>query len=271
VGKDGIITSFANERLKQARRVREGKEPDLIFVEGGRLVEECFQSNLKLSACFHTPDPPPRIQAILEEMAKRSCPLFSIAEPLMAKLSDTQSPQGVIVLATRPRSRLEAFLETRQPLIIGLEAVQDPGNFGTILRTAEAAGATGVIASKGCVEAFAPKTLRSAMGSAFRLPMVSDVDIERLLGTLQEKGIRVVATDAHGEIIYTEYEWRQPTMLILGNEARGVSAELLERSDARLRIPLCAPVESLNVAAAAAAVLFEAARQRGSRSNHEYD
>jgi len=258
---EGIITSPANERLKHARRVREGREPDLIFVEGERLVEECLQSRLNLVACFHSPDLSPRSEKILEEIASRECPTFPVADVVMANLSDTITPQGIVVLARRPRASLDDAL-TANALIVGLDAVQDPGNFGAIVRTAEAAGASAVVALKGSVEAFAPKTLRSAMGSAFRLPIVNEVETDELFAVLRARALSVVAMAAGGETVYSDYDWRRPTLVLLGNEARGVSEELLERCDARLRIPMCAPVESLNVAAAAAAVLFEASRQR---------
>jgi TrmH family RNA methyltransferase len=256
-----MITSPANERLKHARRVRDGREPDLIFIEGERLVEECVQSGLRLVACFHTAEVSPRASAILERLG--GCPAFPVADAVMANLSDTVTPQGIVVLAGRPRASLDAVLAA-PALAVGLDAVQDPGNFGTIVRTAEAAGASGVVALKGSAEAFAPKTLRGAMGSAFRLPIVTDQDADDLLAALHARDVCVVATTAGGEIVYSDYDWRRPTLLLLGNEARGVGGELLERCDVRLRIPMRAPVESLNVAAAAAVMLFEAARQRGS-------
>jgi TrmH family RNA methyltransferase len=181
----------------------------------------------------------------------------------MAELSDTVHPQGIVVLAERPAVSLADAIAGDDALIVCLDAIQDPGNFGSIVRTAEAAGATGIVALKGSVGAFSPKTLRGAMGSAFRLPIAAEIEPRELLTALQVKGISMVATTATGETIYSDYDWRQPAMVILGNEARGVRAELLERCDARLRIGLRAPVESLNVAASAAVLLFEAARQRG--------
>lgn len=260
-----IITSPANERLKHARRVRDGRERGLIFVEGQRLIEECLQSRLKLTACFHAPDPNRRAQMIIAEMARRDIPLHPTTEAALATVSDTVSAQGLIAIAERPVFNFDQVLSARDgvaPLVVCLDSAQDPGNFGTIVRTSEAAGASGVVALKGSVDAFAPKTLRSSMGAAFRLPIVTEIGIEELLADARAANLKIVATAASGETVYSEYDWRRPTMVIFGNEARGVGAELLERCDERLRIPLRAPVESLNVAAAAAAVLFEAARQR---------
>lgn len=256
-----LITSPANERLKHARRVRDGREDDLIFVEGERLVEECLQSGLTLAACFHSPEVSPRAQTILTELAERGCPLLPTADAVLATVSDTVNSQGLIVLAERPTAQLEEVLLSGN-LIVCLDAVQDPGNFGTILRTAEAAGTNGIIAMKGSVDAYSPKVLRSAMGSAFRLPIVTGVTNEGLTKCLHKAKLQIVAATADGEMLYHELNWLEPTMVIFGNEANGVSDDLLELSDARIRIPLRSPVESLNVAAAAAVILFEAARQR---------
>jgi TrmH family RNA methyltransferase len=260
------ITSPANERLKYARRVRDGREHSLIFVEGERLVEECLQSGLQLHACFHRAEPGERARKIIAELARRGCPLYPTADAVLETVGDTVNPQGLIVLAERPGFGFDQVLAARAetaPLVVCLDAVQDPGNFGAIVRTAEAAGATGLIALAGAVDAFAPKTLRSSMGSVFRLPVVTGVGSE-WLNEVRAAGLKIVATAAKGEVGYSDYDWRQPTAVIFGNEARGVSEDLLERCDARLRIRLRAPVESLNVAAAVAAVLFEAARQRRS-------
>ncbi len=259
------ITSPANERLKYARRARDGREPELIFVEGERLIEECLQSGLKLTACFHLPDPNRRAQMIIAEMARHNIPLYPATEAALATVSDTVNSQGLIAIAKRPVFDFNQTLSARDgasPLVVCLDSVQDPGNFGTIVRTSEAAGASGVVALKGSVDAFAPKTLRGSMGSAFRLPVATEVGIEELLANSRAASLKIVATAGGGETVYSDYDWLRPTMVIFGNEARGVGAELLERCDERLRIPLRAPVESLNVAAAAAVVLFEAARQR---------
>jgi TrmH family RNA methyltransferase len=262
---DMVIASPSNERLKHARRVRDGREPDLIFVEGARLIEESLQSGLKLTACFHEPDPTPRAQKLIDEMASRGCPLFPALRAALDTVADTVSSQGLIVIAEKPEFNFDSALRARDgvaPLLVCLDSAQDPGNFGTIVRTAEAAGASGVVATKGSVDAFAPKTLRSSMGSAFRLPVVTGVEDGDLALVSKASNLRMVATTAGGETIYTDYDWRSPTMVVFGNEARGLGRELLERCDERLRIPLRAPVESLNIAAAAAVILFEAARQR---------
>lgn len=259
-----LITSPANERLKHARRVRDGREGDLIFIEGERLIEECLRAELPLLACFHVPEISSRARSILAELEARGCPVYPTVDEVLATLSDTVNTQGMIVLAERRHFSMESVLSGgTRPLAVCLDAVQDPGNMGTIVRTAEAAGVNCVLALKGSVDAFSPKTLRSAMGSAFRLPIFTDQDVETVLDLARSTGMRIVATDAGGDVVYSDFDWSEPVMVVFGNEGRGIEPRLLERSDAVLRIPLCAPVESLNVAAAAAVVLFEAVRQRG--------
>lgn len=257
-----LITSSSNERIKHARRVREGRERDLIFVEGERLVGEGISSGLVLHACFTAAEPSEAQRRLVERV---SCPVFQLAEPVLESLGDTMSTQGIIVIAERPWPTLDRLFQGTAPLILGLDRIQDPGNLGTLVRTAEAAGASGIFAFAGSADAFTPKTLRSSMGSAFRLPILPDVSGLGAIETCRSRGLQCVVATGEADLPHYDYDWRQPTMLILGNEGRGASEEVLKACDARVRIPLHAPVESLNVAAAGAAILFEAVRQREAR------
>jgi TrmH family RNA methyltransferase len=250
-----IITSSSNERLKHARRVREGRESGLIFVEGLRLVEECLRSGLPIETCFHTPGVTERMAQAVEALKQQGVSCIPVEPRVLAALSDTVSTQGLILIAHRPQLHNENAFHRGAPLLVGLDRVQDPGNVGTLIRTAEAAGATGLLLRKGCADPFSPKSLRSAMGSAFRLPIVD-------AGVAALAGVKVVAAAGAGEVSHYEYDWRQPTLLWLGNEGAGLSERIMAEADVRVRIPLQAGVESLNVAAAGAAILFEALRQR---------
>lgn len=254
-----IISSSSNERVKHARRVREGSERDLIFVEGERLVAECVSSGLKLHACFSGAEPSETQRALLERM---NCPVHALAEPVLESLGDTMSTQGIIVIAERPWPQVDQLFEKQPPLLVGLDRVQDPGNLGTLVRTAEAASTNGIFSFAGSADAFAPKTLRSSMGSAFRLPILQDVSGLGVIETCRGRGLKCVVATGEAEMLHFDYDWTQPTLLILGNEGRGASAEVMKACDVRVRIPLHVPVESLNVAAAGAAILFEAVRQR---------
>ena len=258
-----VITSPANEKLKQARRIRDGREPGWMFLEGDRLIEAYLEAGGRGGMAFHSPDLGERALSLLETLQSRGCALWPTQEAVLATVSDTVSPQGVIVLAERPSSSFDEVFRADGPLLlVGLDALQDPGNTGTIIRTAEAAGADGVLSLQGSVDPFAPKTLRSAMGSAFRLPILCEVEPEHLLALASRHQCRVVATDGKASMPYTAYDWRQPTLLLLGNEGNGIRPALLEASEVRLSIPMKRPVESLNVATAAAVLLFEARRAR---------
>jgi len=247
----------SKEQLKHARRVREGREPGLIFVEGLRLAEECLRSGCPVERCFITPG-----VTAPTSLQHQDVPVFHTSAEVMEQLGDTVQSQGIILVAQRPQPDSAALFADGTTLLLGLDRVQDPGNMGTLIRTAEAAGAGGIVALGGSVDVFSPKVLRSSMGSAFRMPVLADATAEHLLTLRQQRRLRIVAATGAGELDYCDYDWRQPTLLLLGNEAHGVAADLLPLCDARLRIPLQAGVESLNVAAAGAVMLFEGARQR---------
>jgi TrmH family RNA methyltransferase len=257
------ITSAANEKVKHARRVRDGSEDGLIFIEGLRLAEEAASSDLTIEACFHPSNAPGdgRMEALLHRLSTQGTLMLETTTDIIRSLSDTVQTQGLILIARRPSTTAGQLLSSTSTLLLGCDRLQDPGNLGTLIRTAEAAGASGIISLKGSADAFSPKALRSSMGSAFRLPIHADADAATLQ-SLQTAGFQIVAAAGDGEMEYTEYDWTHSTLLLLGNEGRGVAPDLMRQCDVRLRIPMHPGVESLNVSAAGAVLLFEAARQR---------
>lgn len=259
-----MLTSTANPRVKQAIRVREGRDRELLFAEGERLVEELAVSSLDIIQAFHSEQPNDRAATLIQSLSARNVECLAATDAVLKALSDTVQPQGIIAIAKRPAAIAPEHLpRTPPPLLVALDGVQDPGNVGTILRTAEAAGAAAVIPLAGTADVFAPKVLRSAMGSAFRLPILCGLDAETLFAWADQRSIVTVAADGTATETHVAFDWNRSTLLVMGNEARGVSPALLRRCSARVRIPMRPPVESLNVAAAAAVLLFEAARQRG--------
>ncbi len=257
-----VISSPVNPQLKFARRVREGKEPEAIFIEGERLCEEALKSGLSLIVAFHSPDPSPRSQKILQVLHQQNCYTYETTPEAFEAVSDTVNSQGIIIIAQRALWEFEQVINASSNLIMTFDSIQDPGNAGTMMRTAEAAGVQGLAAIKGTTDCTSPKALRSAMGAAFRLPIIANLEAEQIIAACHEQNIIVAATASEGSLVYSDYDWNQPTMVIFGNEANGVKPEILAACDVRLNIPLQAPVESLNVASAAAIILFEAARQR---------
>ncbi|MCA1576109.1 MAG: RNA methyltransferase [Acidobacteria bacterium] len=262
------ITSRDNSLLRQARAVRDGKVDDLIFVEGLRLCVEALRSNLELETVIvseqlarkeHAAEP-------IAEISRASRRAGSVSEKLLESISYTKTPQGIVVLARRPESseqRLAASL-TDNPLLVLLHQINNPVNVGAILRTAEAAGATGIIATKNTSDPFSPKSLRGAMGSAFRLPVWRDAEFTRAVDWCRAKTIRLVGTAAGATVRHTDWDWTRSTALVLGPESTGLTPDELKTTDQTVSIPMFGEVESLNVSVAAGILLYEAARQRTS-------
>jgi len=184
-----------------------------------------------------------------------------VSEEVFAKMSDTQTPQGVLVVVDRPSYTLEDLLGKRTLLVI-LEDIQDPGNLGTILRTGEGAGVTGVIMSRNTVDIYNPKTIRSTMGSVYRVPFLYVEDLHATLAELQEKNITLFAAHLKGKKEYDELDFTGPVGFLIGNEGNGLKDDTAALADTYLRIPMEGKVESLNAAIATSLLIYEAHRQR---------
>lgn len=261
------ITSRDNQLARRARAVREGRVQGQIFIEGLRLALEAARASLTIESVICTEKfARDERGASLFPLLGQACERISlVGESVFASLSDTKSPQGIIILAARPhagRAALEQLRAETSPLFVIMHQLNNPSNAGAILRTAEAAGATGAATTLGTTDIFSPKALRGAMGSSFRLPLWIDVSFEEILGWCKRRGITTIGTDLRAKRTHTEIDWTQPSALLVGSEARGLNAAEAAVTDERVRIPMRAPVESLNVAVATSILLYEAARQR---------
>ncbi len=207
--------------------------------------------------------------ALLEELAKASNRFALVSEKLLESISYTKTPQGIVLLVSRPESNQERFAGSQKdnPLIVLMHRINNPVNVGAILRTAEAAAATGVIATANTSDPFLPKSLRGAMGSAFRVPIWFGATYEEALAWCAERGIQTVCADVHAPTSYDQIDWTLPSTLIMGPESSGLSGEEIAAASAAVRIPMHGPAESLNVAVATGILLYEAARQRPSRGS----
>jgi TrmH family RNA methyltransferase len=260
------ITSRDNSLLRQARAVRDGKIDELIFVEGLRLCEEAQRSNLEIEAVIVSEElmRKDRVAEAIAELSRVSKRTASVSEKLLESISYTKTPQGIVVLAERPDSsekHLAASLGAN-PLLVVLHQINNPVNVGAILRTGEAAGATGVITTSNTSDPFSPKSLRGAMGSAFRLPIWSGPTFDEVIEWCRERGIATACADAEADTDYTDLDWTKAVALLLGPESTGFTAEELMNADRRVKITMRGETESLNVSVAAGILLFEAARQR---------
>ncbi len=193
-----------------------------------------------------------------------------IQDSEMKQISDTVSPQGILVVAKQRKTRgIRAITEgVKAPLILILETIQDPGNLGTIIRMAEAAGVTGIIMNKETVDAYSPKVVRSTMGALLRLPFVVVDDVVKAAGALAAgeytggEPVRIYSARLDGAVDYASVDYRGASAIMIGNEAHGLSEELSGCADQNILIPMCGATESLNAAVAASVISFEAARQR---------
>lgn len=260
------ISSRDNSLLRLARAVRDGKNTEYIFVEGLRLCEEALRSALEIEAVIVSEELLRKERmaeaiAALDQAAHRSA---SVGEKLLESISYTKTPQGIVVLARRPDSSEKRLTGAvgENVLLVALHQINNPVNVGAILRTAEAAGAGGVITTRNTSDPFSPKSLRGAMGSAFRLPIWSGPTYEKMIEWCRKRQIATVCADAEASLTHTEYDWTQATALILGPESTGLTEAETNTASQVVSIPMHGSVESLNVSVAAGILLFEAARQR---------
>jgi RNA methyltransferase, TrmH family len=260
------ITSRKNPLVQRARAVRDGRESELVFIEGVRLCEEALRALVGFEFVLYTLGLAEDARgAVLLENLRDVCPSVNlVGDDVLDSVSDTKTPQGVVALARRPRTGREVVERaTGLPLVVVIHRANNPSNAGAMLRVAEAAGATAVVLTKGSTDPLSAKALRGSMGSAFRLPLWTGPTLVEALQWCAKRGISTVATAADAPSAHTELDWTQPRAVVVGPEAGGLTAEEARGTDEGVRIPMREPVESLNVAVALAVVLYEAARQRG--------
>lgn len=268
-----IITSTSNPLVRLTSAVvhmrRRAAKEGLFAVEGLRLAEMAAASDWKIRHALLTERgmAGDRAKVLMETLEERGTPAALVSESLFSSLSETDSPQGILLLMGRKKSMpLKELGRCRRaaepPLYIALDRVQDPGNVGTILRTADAVGATGVILLHGSADIYSGKAVRATMGALFHVPFAEGVTADELMNfaRCEGLGIHAAACDDRART-YFSADLRQPLIIIFGNEANGVSEELLSHAE-HLYIPMRGTAESLNVSAAVNAVLYEALRQR---------
>jgi len=266
-----VIRSRANPVVRRLRALRDrGPERDVVLLEGTKLLEEAIGAGLVVLEAAATPAAAarPRVAALLRPLREGGVPVRLVDEEVLASLSEAETSQGVLALARRPVFDEDAPFRGVPLVVVGV-ALQNPGNLGGLLRTAEGAGATGAFLTEGSADPMSWKALRGSMGSAFRLPHVAGISLEAAEERLRTRGLAIVATTSRGGEPYDAARLDGPLALLFGNEGSGLPDELAARADRRIRIPLAGPVESLNVGVAAGIVLFEAARQRRAKRGKE--
>jgi TrmH family RNA methyltransferase len=258
------ISSRQNSVVKRFRSlVRAGSSDDEMLLDGSHLLEEALDCGLTVSvAAFADSALSNRLAPLVDRVERAGARTLAASDALLEALSPVQHPSGVVSIVRRPFATLSSALERVPQLLLLLDGVQDPGNVGAIIRAGEACGATGVIVSADSADPFGWKALRGAMGSSFRLPVVSGVPVIETIRALRAAHVRVFASVPRSGRAPSQLDLRSPAAILLGGEGMGISDALVSEADERLTVPMQPPVESLNVAIAAALVLYEASRQR---------
>lgn len=249
------ISGRDNAVFKRFLAARSRRSDDMILVEGPKLLDEAISSRLVVHMVAVDED-----SAALDTV--QGLPRVQFAPALMKSLADVETHQGVLALVERPGEE-RGWLGVEKAFILILDGLQDPGNVGTLFRSAEAAGVTGLLLTRGCADPLSPKALRASAGSAFRLPHLSDLTTDEALALLPDRTRLMAATVGPLAASIFETPLDLPLALALGSEGSGLSRHIERAATERIRIPLARPVESLNVAAAGAIVMFEIARRAG--------
>jgi RNA methyltransferase, TrmH family len=254
------------KRLRELLRDPRARAAERAFVvEGPRAVDAALDRRARLETVFLGPRAELAFPALCARLAASGVEMVSLKEGVLEKVGSTRTPQPVLAVAARPDVDRDAL--ARDGLVLAALGVADPGNLGTLVRSAEAAGAAAILLGRGSVDAYNPKVVRASAGAIFGMPVVdaesegwSAVEALDALGELGRQ--RLGAVPSHRGTTYTDVDFTRPTAVVLGNEAHGINAEVDARLDGHVRIPMVGPAESLNVAMAGTILCFESARQR---------
>lgn len=256
-----MITSTANAQIKNLIQLQKKKkvrdEQGVFIAEGLKMYREAPSERIEkvyLSATLAEQETGRQI--------RREVNAEIVEDRIIKTVSDTQTPQGIITVVRRGRYKYEPIITAPAPLLLILENLQDPGNLGTIFRTAEGAGVTGIIMSRETVDIYNPKTIRATMGSIYRMPFSYHDDLSQVLADLKQQNIISYAAHLSGTAAYDTFDYRCGSAFLIGNEGAGLSEETAAGAANYLRIPMSGQVESLNASIAAAILIYEANRQR---------
>jgi len=261
------ISSFTNNRIKYLRslyRTKYIRQEGKFVLEGVRIIEEAIKEDVNIEQVFYSDYliRNQRGEELLAALKDGGIDAIEVDDEIIQQVADTESPQGIVAIVEQVNYSLADILTGDNKLILIVDQVQDPGNLGTIIRTADAAGVDGVITTKGTVSLYNQKTIRATMGSLFRVPIYRASDLGELKNILDDSGVRVVVGDINGDKYHFEADYLPSTAIIVGNEGQGPRDELIEFADQLIKIPLVGDAESLNVAMAAGIMVYEAIRQR---------
>jgi TrmH family RNA methyltransferase len=265
-----VVESKQNARLKELRKALNAPgrgAQALVGIEGPKLLEEALRAGLRVKMIFLAHGPDRVWERLLDKLkVARDVEVLELPKKLLDQALATETPQPIAALVEPPEWSWSHVLNQNQKktLIVVLAGIQDPGNLGTILRSAEAFGATGVVSLPGTVSAWNAKAVRASAGSVFRVPVLA-ASVEECIERLREAGVKVLATTARGTGAADLVELNGPVALVIGNEGSGIPDEIVREADGAITIPCPGAVESLNAAVAASVLLYEVSRQRATR------
>lgn len=256
-----MITSSSNPQIKRLlqlqKKSKARNEENVFVVEGLRMFAEVPEERVEkvyISESLYNKKK--------HDLNLQNFPHEILSDSVFDHVSDTKTPQGILCIVKRKKYDLDNILKIKNPHFMVLDNLQDPGNLGTIVRTAEGAGVDAVFMSKDCVDIYNPKTIRSTMGSIYRMPFIYIEDIPQLLNIFRENGVKSYAAHLDGKNSYDKENYESGTAILIGNEGNGLRDEVSNNADVWVQIPMQGNVESLNAAIAASILMFEVFRQR---------
>ena len=262
------ITSRQNPLVARFRTAARGDVGGVILLDGAHLVADAIAASVAFQLAAVTPASRERddVRALVDALERAGVEVITVSASVMDAVSPVKTPSGIVALAERPMVDPDRLYDGTAALVVSAIDVQDPGNLGAIVRVAEAAGATGLVAAGGSANPFGWKALRGSMGSALRLPIASEMTAEDAVADARRHGCRIIATVPRAGRSLFDVDLTGALQVLIGGEGRGLAASLTDAADERVTIPMQAPVESLNAAVTAALIVYEAHRQRGTQN-----
>lgn len=261
-----VITSKDNELIKHIKKLKDKKERDLsneYMIEGIKLIKEAIQENAKIKQIIICDDCE-KIESIekdiMYEIAKQNC--IYVTNKVFNSITEVTNPQGILAIIEKQNK--EEQIDTTQEIILALDDIQDPGNLGTILRTADSIGLTQILVSKGTADCYNPKVVRSTMGAIFRVKIIECEDLEKTLKEMKKHKYEITVTSLQTENSIYDINYNKKAVVI-GNEANGVRKEIQDMADKKIKIPMLGKTESLNASVATGIILYEYVRQKLSK------
>ncbi|MCG8585598.1 MAG: RNA methyltransferase [Pirellulales bacterium] len=264
-----LITSIQNPRIKNAGKLRQRRQRDRqkrFLIDGIREIRRAHKSSVVLEEVFYNEKAlrDPVVQELIDELRKDGIQVNDVVKPVFAKLAYGERDEGVVAVAKTPERTLAEYAPSDRALLVVLEGVEKPGNVGAVLRTADAAGVDGVVLAGGGTDLWNPNTVRASLGAIFSLD-VCQASTDETIGWLTDNGFNVLAARVDAELLYTDADYAGRVAIALGSEADGLTPAWHADTVTAIRLPMHGMVDSLNVSAASAVVMYEAVRQRGTQ------